>query len=59
MAKIIKYALSLLATWNVELVKGKADPFEVLHVLHAVDEVAAHDLGDVGEGVVGAVHDAA
>ena len=40
----------------VELVEGEGDSLQVLAVLHPVDEVAAHDVRLVGEGVVRTEH---
>ena len=50
--------LRSISGWDVEFLELELDAFEVLRVLQAVDEVAAHDAGYVRERVIGAVHNA-
>lgn len=54
-----RYSLSLRAFRYLEEDEFQAHPFEVLGVLHAVDEIPADQLRHVRERVVGAEHEPA
>lgn len=51
------YLLSLVSFWYFKLDEFKSDAFEMLGVLHAVDEVPTDQFGHIREWVIGTEHE--